>query len=419
MRDRKDSGLPWVGDIPVDWNVYRGKNVVKKLKRPVKDTDGVITCFRDGEVTLRSNRREEGFTFSEQEVGYQGIEPGDLVIHGMDGFAGSIGISDSRGKGTPVLNVLDSKNDKRFLMYYFRTIAKCGYFESVATGIRVRTCDTNWNKISATPCLVPPLAEQYRIAAYLDERCAKIDEAIARHDALIKKLDEYRKVLVHNVVTHGVPVPGNIREDKESGEIWIGKIPSSWSCEKLKFLTRQHTDRADNNEGYIALENVEGWTGKFVETGNTAEGDTLIVKQGQVLFGKLRPYLAKAYLVVAEGCCSSEFIVLEPIPAEKRLNKRNGITAEYLRYGLSSIGFVNRVDLSTYGTKMPRANAAFINNLLFPVPTPEEQEMIVAHLDKKCAAIDAAKERHAQLMAKLEEYKKSLIYYAVTGKIEC
>ena len=103
-----------------------------------------------------------------------------------------------------VLNVLDSKYDKRYLMYYFRTIAKCGYFESVATGIRVRTCDTNWNKISVTPCLVPPLSEQSRIAVFLDERCGKIDEAITKHKALIEKLDEYRKAVITKAVTKGM-----------------------------------------------------------------------------------------------------------------------------------------------------------------------------------------------------------------------
>ena len=406
MRELKDSGLPWAGMIPNNWNVVRGKNAVKKLKRPTLDDDGVITCFRDGEVTLRSKRREDGFTFSFQETGYQGIEPGDLVIHGMDGFAGAIGISDSRGKATPVLNVLDSEHNKRYLMYYFRTIAKCGYFESVATGIRVRTCDTNWNKISVTPVILPPLLEQSRIAAFLDERCAKIDEAVARHKALIEKLDEYRKAVITQTVTKGVR---GKREMKESGEVWIGAIPSDWSCKKIKYLAKQSTERANNNTGYLSLENVESFTGKFVDTGSTAEGDTLSIHRGQVLFGKLRPYLAKAFFIEHDGCCSSEFIVLTP----------DGIEARYFQYGMLSQTFVNRVDVSTYGTKMPRANATFIMNLLFPVPSPDEQLEIIAFLDKKCAAIDSAKERHQQLIVKLEEYKKSLIYNAVTGKIEC
>jgi type I restriction enzyme S subunit len=93
------------------------------MQKPVREDDGVITCFRDGEVTLRSNRREEGFTMSDKEIGYQGIDVGDLVVHGMDGFAGSIGISDSRGKASPVLNVLDTDQCKRYIMYYLRSMA--------------------------------------------------------------------------------------------------------------------------------------------------------------------------------------------------------------------------------------------------------------------------------------------------------
>ena len=85
------------------------------MQKPVKPDDGVITCFRDGEVTLRSNRREDGFTMADKEIGYQGIDAGDLVVHGMDGFAGAIGISDSRGKASPVLNVLNSRQNKHGL----------------------------------------------------------------------------------------------------------------------------------------------------------------------------------------------------------------------------------------------------------------------------------------------------------------
>lgn len=171
------------------------------LERPVYEDDGVITCFRDGEVTLRSKRREDGFTVSLQEAGYQGIEPGDLVVHGMDGFAGAIGISDSRGKGTPVLNVMDSQHNKRYLMYYLRWIAKIGVFESLSTGIRVRSCDTNWNKLRELPYFVPPIEEQDAIAKYLDEKCAKIDEAIADKRKLLHILDNYKKSLIFEYVT--------------------------------------------------------------------------------------------------------------------------------------------------------------------------------------------------------------------------
>ncbi|MGN0622968.1 MAG: hypothetical protein ACI4JA_03340 [Oscillospiraceae bacterium] len=130
MREMKDSGIEWAGVIPNTWNINKGKYFMELLTRPTLETDEVITCFRDGEVTLRSKRREEGFTVSLTEAGYQGIEIGDLVVHGMDGFAGSIGISDSRGKATPVLNVLDTEQNKRYMMYLMRTMAYCEVFLS-------------------------------------------------------------------------------------------------------------------------------------------------------------------------------------------------------------------------------------------------------------------------------------------------
>ena len=108
----KDSGIPWVGQFPTHWTKKKGKYILRYMSKPVKQDDGVITCFRDGEVTLRSNRREDGFAMADKEIGYQGVDVGDLVVHGMDGFAGAIGISDSRGKASPVLNVLNTKQNK-------------------------------------------------------------------------------------------------------------------------------------------------------------------------------------------------------------------------------------------------------------------------------------------------------------------
>ena len=121
--DFKSSNVPWIGEMPSHWSIMRGKYILQYVQKPVREDDEVITCFRDGEVTLRSNRREEGFTMSDKEIGYQGIDVGDLVVHGMDGFAGSIGISDSRGKASPVLNVLETEQNKRYIMYYLRSMA--------------------------------------------------------------------------------------------------------------------------------------------------------------------------------------------------------------------------------------------------------------------------------------------------------
>ena len=200
-RPMKDSGIEWIGEIPQDWKVIKGKNVLELLSKPVKETDTVITCFRDGEVTLRSKRREDGFTISLQEIGYQGIDIGDLVVHGMDGFAGAIGISDSRGKGTPVLSVLDSKQNKKYLMYYLRAMAFNGVFIALSTGIRVRSCDTSWNKLKNLPYPIPTEDEQVEIVAYLDDKCFEIDKLITKKEQLIAELETYKKSLIYEYVT--------------------------------------------------------------------------------------------------------------------------------------------------------------------------------------------------------------------------
>lgn len=199
--EMKDSGIQWIGNMPSHWEVIRGKYILRYMQKPVRDDDGVITCFRDGEVTLRSNRREDGFTMSDKEIGYQGIDIGDLVVHGMDGFAGAIGISDSRGKASPVLNVLDTNQNKRYIMYYLRSMAYSDVFLALATGIRVRSCDLRWNKLADLSYPVPPLDEQKEIVEHVDAVLAKADDVISDKKEQLATLDEYKKSLIFEYVT--------------------------------------------------------------------------------------------------------------------------------------------------------------------------------------------------------------------------
>ncbi|MFR2105605.1 MAG: restriction endonuclease subunit S [Roseburia inulinivorans] len=203
----KDSGIQWIGNMPAHWDVIRGKYILRYMQKPVREDDGVITCFRDGEVTLRSNRREDGFTMSDKEIGYQGIDVGDLVVHGMDGFAGSIGISNSRGKASPVLNVLDTDQCKRYIMYYLRSMAYSDVFLALATGIRVRSCDLRWNKLAELSYPVPPLDEQNAIVKHIDSVLSKADAVIADKKAQLATLDEYKKSLIFEYVTGKKEVP--------------------------------------------------------------------------------------------------------------------------------------------------------------------------------------------------------------------
>ena len=197
----KDSGVQWIGKIPQSWNCTRGKYILQYISKPTREDDGVITCFRDGEVTLRSKRREDGFTMADKEIGYQGIDVGDLVVHGMDGFAGAIGISDSRGKASPVLNVLETKQNKRYIMYFLRSMAYGDVFMALATGIRVRSCDLRWNKLAELFYPVPPIEEQNAIVEYIDRIISETNAIIATKKEQISALEAYKKSVIFEYVT--------------------------------------------------------------------------------------------------------------------------------------------------------------------------------------------------------------------------
>lgn len=197
----KDSGIEWIGEIPASWKVARGKNILKLLSRKVEPDYEIITAFRDGQVTLRKNRRTEGFTISTKEIGYQGVKANDLVVHAMDGFAGAIGISDADGKASPVLNVLDSNQNKRYVMYYLRVCALLGVFQALAKGIRIRTADTRWDTLKNLNYLLPSKAEQQKIVDYLDQKVSQIQKVIKSKQQQINQLIEYKNSLIFEYVT--------------------------------------------------------------------------------------------------------------------------------------------------------------------------------------------------------------------------
>ena len=122
----KRSGLDWLGDIPAHWETQRGKSLFTQSALPVRDDDEIVTFFRDGMVTLRRNRREDGFTNAVLELGYQGIRSGQLVLHSMDAFAGAIGISDSDGKCSPEYLICNPKREE-IISEYFGVLLRGNY----------------------------------------------------------------------------------------------------------------------------------------------------------------------------------------------------------------------------------------------------------------------------------------------------
>lgn len=186
------------------------KRLLVKLRRPVIEGSGVVTAFRDGEVTLRSNRREEGFTFSETETGYQGVATGDLVFHGLDGFAGAVGISDSDGQSTPVYHVCrlrDDEDNLRFIAYLLRYLGHSGFLATQAPSVRQRAVDfRNWQTFGQIPLSLPDPEEQQRIVTELDKSAAEFLNTKTTIEKAIELLQERRSALITAAVTGQIEV---------------------------------------------------------------------------------------------------------------------------------------------------------------------------------------------------------------------
>ena len=183
------------------------KRLLIKLRRPALEGTGVVTAFRDGEVTLRSNRREEGFTFSEAETGYQGV---DLVFHGLVGFAGAVGISDSEGQSTPVYHVCrlrDDEDNLRFIAYLLRYLGHSGFLATQAPSVRQRAVDyRNWQTFGQIPLSLPDPEEQQRIITELDGNAVEYLNTKTTTEKAIELLQERRSTLITAAVTGQIEV---------------------------------------------------------------------------------------------------------------------------------------------------------------------------------------------------------------------
>lgn len=200
------------GRIPEGWSLIRADRALERVKRAPREDDGVVTAFRDGQVTLRSNRRTEGFTEALQEIGYQGIRKGDLVIHAMDAFAGAIGVSDSDGKASPVVHAYRGKlADPHFMAYVLREASRAGFIQSLAKGIRERSTSFDPASLKKVYIFLPGMEEQRGIAAHMDRETARIDAIIARSERLIELSQERRAALITAAVTGQINIATDTR----------------------------------------------------------------------------------------------------------------------------------------------------------------------------------------------------------------
>lgn len=331
------SPVPWIKQMPEHWGLVRGKNLYQKMQRPTSDTDEVVTCFRDGTVTLRKNRRTTGFTESLKEIGYQGIRKGDLVIHVMDAFAGSIGVSDSDGKGTPVYSVCQAKgnSNNQYYALLLREMARSGYIQSLYRGIRERSSDFRFEVFAAQFYPVPPREEQDQIVRFLDWKVSSINKLINIKKKEIKDIDALKRSLINHAITHGLSADAPM---KYSGVKWLGDIPAHWQIVKLRQILHPVSEKNHPELPLLSVVREQGVILRDVEDTESNHNyipDDLsgykVVRKGQFAMNKMKAWQGSYGISDYTGIVSPAYFIFDV--AFENL--------EYFHYAIRSKVYVN------------------------------------------------------------------------------
>ena len=412
----KDTVIPWLNCIPAHWVEMRAKYLFYKENRLPLESDEVITCFRDGVVTLRKNRRTTGFTESLKEIGYQGIKKGDLVIHQMDAFAGAVGVSDSDGKGTPVYSVCTPKDGAILTKYYAKVIRHMGlngFIQSLYRGIRERSSDFRFETFAKQILPVPPLAEQEKIVSFLESKTLSIDAYVAERERELQLLNELKESEIANVITRGLNPDVKM---KDSGIPWIGMIPEHWKCTQLRSYLRMVSIKNKPTEQLLSVVREKGVIVRDVESKEENHNyipDDLsgykYVSEGQFVINKMKAWQGSYAVSKYNGIVSPAYYVCDlKFPNKDFFNLaiRSKFYIPFFTQFSKGIR-VGQWDLSPIGLK----------SIPFFEPPIEEQKAIVAYIEDKCNKISSLICELEAEIEYLKEYKQKLIADCVTGQI--
>lgn len=421
MREMKDSGVEWIGTVPKNWNIFRNKNAFDCSKDIVGEKSSVVQLLslttkgiKKKDITNTEGKLPETFDT------YQMVRKNDLVmcLFDLDMSAVFSGISPYSGMISPAYRILTCTERiyPKYADYWFQYVSHGRKFNHYAKNIRYTL---GIDEFFALPMLFPPVTEQRKIADYLDDKCSKIDAIIAKQEKIIEKLKEYRLALILETVTKGTNE--NIAY-KECNVEWMKKIPAQWdiaTIARIATVVRGASPRPAGDPRYfnghdvpwITVAEVTRDVGKYIyetESFLTSDGAKLsrFVEEGTLLLSNSGATLGVPKITKIAGCINDGSVAFYNLKIDK----------EYLFYVLASRTIELRKQMQGYG--QPNLNTTIVKAIEVPIPTREEQKRIVVFLDQKCESVDKQVACREQLISKLTEYKKSLIYECVTGKKE-
>lgn len=417
MQKMKYSGVEWIGEIPEDWEITTYRRLLNRRKKYDDQDKQVLSLTIQGVKVKNENygKMAEDFT------GHQIVKQGDLVFTPRDFDATPIlsGIAPCDGCISNLYFVLYPHNiSETFIPFinYFMWGVKWGgdIWKRLSYGMRF---SYNFQQFGALPIAVPPIDTQRRIADFLDDKCGKIDRYIEKQQQIIDKLKEYKQAVITEAVTKGLDPDAPM---KDSGIEWIGMIPEHWEVKKLKYATDilrgKFNHRPRNDPDYYDGQYP------FIQTGDVARATKYINDFSQTLNQKgydvskefpsgsvvmtIAANVADVSILNFRACFPDSIVGFIPKDVDKL----------YLFYILKAMRqqLLKNAIIST----QLNLNIEIIKEEFIAIPSKREQNEIILYLENTCDEINSAIAKQTRIIEKLTEYKKSLIYEAVTGKLE-
>ena len=415
MRKMRDSGIEWIGQIPKGWELRRAKTLFTQRNSKGNGIEVLLSPTQKYGVVPQSQL--EGVVQVKEDTDLQmfkTVHKGDFVIS-LRSFQGGFEYSLYEGVCSPAYQVFypTSPICDTYYRYLFKSQSFISKMNNLTVGIREGK-NIQYVDFANSQIPVPPLAEQERIAAFLDAECAEIDAVLEKTRASIEEYKKLKQAVITQAVTKGIR---GDRPMKNSGIEWIGDIPAEWSVVPFSKFARVSANLVNPSDyqDYLQVspENIEKDSGKLLPCKTVSEVGVEswnhFFHKGQILYSKIRPKLNKVCIAPFDGLCSAD---MYPIDTDN--------ISKFVVYTILSNDFNQQVAMITENrVKMPKINQKELSKIIVVLPADRmEQQEIVDYLDGECGKIDALIAKKQQYLTEIENYKKSLIYEYVTGKKE-
>jgi len=392
---------PSIGEIPTDWEIIKlGDESVSEIvmgQSPPSSTynkKGIGLPFLQGKMEF-GEIYPKALVYCSEPIKI--AQPNDILIS-VRAPVGDVNLAPCKlciGRGLAAIRFNDKLANYLFYFYYFQKIKT--RLEMLGKGSTFKAIDKDDLESLMIP--LPPVEEQRVIAGVL----GVVDSVIAKTDEVIAKTERLKKGLMQTLLTRGIG-------HKEFKETEIGKIPKTWQIVSLGDVCEQRSEivqpSANNKEPFVGLEHIASGETRLRNFAQSIDVKSTKFKfyAGDILYGKLRPYLDKAVLADLNGICSTDLLVLKP---------KNNVIKEFLIYVLHSTDFIKHAIATTTGTNHPRTSWTAISKFKFGLPEHSEQQNIANIL----STIDRKLELEKKEKVRLERIKRCLMDLLLTGKI--